>query len=67
MITLIRFNSDGQEFALNCELIETIDQTPDTLITLTSGKKILVDESMDEIVRKVMEYRRTIYGSRGLR
>lgn len=58
MIKLTRFNSDGQEFILNCELIETIDETPDTIITLTNGKKILVEEEMEEIVRKTVEYRR---------
>jgi len=52
---------------LNCELIETVDETPDTVITLVSGKKILVEEGMDEIVRKVMDYRRALANTRGLR
>ncbi len=67
MITLIRFNSDDQEFVLNCDLIETVEETPDTVITLTTGKKILVEERMDEIVRKVIDYRRILSSSRGLR
>ena len=50
---------------LNADLIETIEETPDTVITLTSGKKIIVEESMDEIVRRVMDYKRAL--NRGLR
>lgn len=51
-----------EEFVLNAELIETIEETPDTVITLTSGRKLIVEESMDEVVRKVMDYRRAILG-----
>lgn len=61
MIKLTRLKNQDHEFVLNAELIETIEETPDTVITLTNGKKILVEESMDEIVRKVMDYRRAIY------
>jgi flagellar protein FlbD len=42
---------------LNSDLIEHIDETPDTVITLTSGQKIVVLESAEDIVRKVMEFR----------
>ena len=45
---------------LNAEIIETIEETPDTVITLTNGKKIIVDEPMDEVVRRVMKYRRAL-------
>ena len=61
MIKLTKFKDHDHEFVLNCELIETIEQTPDTVITLTNSKKIIVEESMDEVVRKVAEYRRAIY------
>lgn len=61
MIKLTRLKNQDHEFVLNAELIETIEETPDTVITLTNGKKILVEEAIDEIVRKVMEYRRAIY------
>ncbi|MBU2702005.1 flagellar protein FlbD [Sporomusaceae bacterium BoRhaA] len=61
MIKLSRLKSNGTEIILNAELIETIEQTPDTVITLTNGKKILVEESMDEVVRKAMDYRRAIF------
>jgi flagellar protein FlbD len=61
MIKLSKLKSNGTEIILNAELIETIEQTPDTVITLTNGKKILVEESMDEVVRKAMDYRRAIF------
>ena len=49
------------EFVLNAEIIETIEETPDTVVTLTNGKKLIVDEPMDEIVRRVMKYRRALH------
>lgn len=60
MIKVTRLKAE-EEYVLNAELIETIEETPDTVITLTSGRKLLVEESMDEIVRKVMDYRRAIF------
>jgi len=59
MITLTKFQSKD-EFVLNSELIETIEETPDTVITLTSGRKLIVEENSTEIVRKVLEYRREL-------
>jgi flagellar protein FlbD len=47
---------------LNSDLIERIDITPDTVITLTNGEILRVRESADEVVRRIMEYRRQIYG-----
>ncbi|SFL72228.1 flagellar FlbD family protein [Pelosinus propionicus] len=61
MIKVARLKSQ-EEFILNAELIETIEETPDTVITLTSGRKLIVEETMDEVVRKVMDYRRAIFG-----
>jgi flagellar protein FlbD len=61
MIKVTRFKSQDHDIVLNAELIETIEETPDTVITLTSGKKLIVEESMDELVRRVMEYKRAIY------
>lgn len=60
MIKVSRLKSQ-EEFVLNAEIIETIEETPDTVVTLTNGKKLIVEESMDEIVRKVMDYRRAIF------
>ncbi|MBB5336571.1 flagellar FlbD family protein [Pectinatus brassicae] len=64
MIKLTKFNSESNkkgEFVLNAEIIETIEQTPDTVVTLLNGKKLIVDEKMDEVVRRVMAYRRALH------
>ncbi|MGI5839067.1 MAG: flagellar FlbD family protein [bacterium] len=58
MIWVSRFNT--KEFVVNAELIEFIEETPDTVLTLVTGKKILVKESAAEIVEKVLAYRRSI-------
>ena len=63
MIKLTRFNSDAKkrgEFILNAELIQTIETTPDTVITLVNEKKLIVEEPADEVVRRVMKYRRAL-------
>lgn len=63
MIKVTRLKSQDHDFVLNAELIETIEKTPDTVVTLVNGKKLIVEESVDEIVRKVMDYRRAIMGN----
>jgi flagellar protein FlbD len=63
MIKVTRLKSQDHDFVLNAELIETIEKTPDTVITLLNGKKLIVEESSEEIVRKVMDYRRAIFGN----
>ena len=55
MIALRRIN--GQEFVLNVDLIESIESTPDTVITLMSGKKIIVRNGIEDIVRKAIKYK----------
>ena len=63
MIKLTKFNSDSKEqgeFILNAELIQTIESTPDTVITLVNEKKLIVEESTEEVVRRVMKYRRAL-------
>lgn len=52
---------DSKEYILNADHIEKLEQIPESVITLTNGKKYLVKESNDEIVRKVIEYKRKIY------
>lgn len=59
MIELTRLN--GTKIFLNAELIEIIESTPDTVITLTTDKKLVVLESKDEIIDKVIEYKRRIF------
>ena len=51
---------DGREFVINAEEIETVEATPDTVITLVSGRKQIVRESPDELVGRVLEYRRKL-------
>lgn len=51
----------GTKIIINAELIEVIEQTPDTVITLTSGKKYVVSETGKEIVDLVVEYKRKIH------
>lgn len=59
MIELSRLN--GKQFILNCELIQTIESTPDTLITLRSGEKLMVREPAQEVVRLTVEYRKRLF------
>jgi flagellar protein FlbD len=58
MIILHKMSND--EFMLNSNHIETIEERPDTIITMTNERKYLVKESIDEILKKVREYQRSI-------
>jgi len=49
---------DDTELVINADLIEFVESTPDTIISLTTGKKIMVKESPDELIRRVAEFRR---------
>ena len=60
MITVSRL--DGSEVVVNAELIEFVEATPDTHLTLTDGKSLIVRESPDVVVARVIAYRRTAYG-----
>ncbi len=59
MIKLTRLNSS--EVVINSDLIEHMEVTPDTVITLTTGEKIVVLEPVDEIINRVIEFKRKIY------
>lgn len=54
MIKLTRL--DGEPFVLNAELIRYVESRPDTFVTLTSGERILVRESMDAVVDAAIRY-----------
>ncbi len=54
MIKLTRL--DGESFVLNADLIRYVEQRPDTFITLTSGDRIVVAESMDEVIDRAVQY-----------
>jgi flagellar protein FlbD len=58
MIPLIRL--DGSEVVVNAELIATVEKTPDTMLTLTTGHHILVKQSVDDVVAHVVAYRQRI-------
>jgi flagellar protein FlbD len=58
MIRITRLN--GVPIVLNSDLIQHIENTPDTVITLISGEKLMVLESTNEIVEEVVRYRRKI-------
>jgi flagellar protein FlbD len=60
MIALRRLN--GQPIMVNADLIESIETTPDTVVTLTSGNKLVVRDSMEEIRDRIIEFKRKIYG-----
>ncbi len=50
----------GQEITLNASLIEQIKATPDTVITLTTEKRIIVEEDVDEVIERVVKYHQKI-------
>lgn len=58
MINLTKLN--GTPFLLNPELIETIESTPDTIISLVTGRKVLVREPVDEVQKKWLNYKKQI-------
>lgn len=58
MIRLTRLNT--QQITVNSDLIKFIESNPDTVITLVNGEKFLVQESADEVVARVIEFRRAV-------
>jgi flagellar protein FlbD len=58
MIRLTRINRSP--LVLNSDLIEHMETTPDTVIALTTGQKLVVMESADEVIQKVIDFRRSI-------
>lgn len=59
MIDLTRLN--GTSFTLNAELVETVEEVPDTVITLTTGKKIFVKESRQTVKNLVLLYKQEVF------
>jgi len=57
MVKLTKLN--GREFVLNSDLIKFIEETPDTIITLRDQEKVIVREDADEVIRRVIEFRRS--------
>jgi len=59
MINVTKLNNI--EVTINDDLIETMEETPDTVITLTTGKKILVKENRQEIVNLIKIYKKELF------
>jgi flagellar protein FlbD len=58
MIALTRLN--GQQFVLNAEKIRYIEATPDTVVCCDTGEKMMVKETLAEVMKKAIEYSRVI-------
>lgn len=59
MILVTRLN--GTQFYVNAELIQYVEPTPDTVITLTNNNKIIVKDSAQSVVEKIIEYQQKIH------
>jgi flagellar protein FlbD len=59
MIVVKKINQ--QEIVVNSDLIETIEFTPHAVMSLTTGEKIVCDETRADILRKIMEYKRALH------
>ncbi len=60
MIQLTKLNN--QQFSVNADLIKFVEQSPDTVVTLVSDEKIVVLESTEEVIRRIVEFRRIVLG-----
>ncbi len=59
MIKVTRLN--GKEFYINPDLIEFIESTPDTVITMTTDKKVIVMEDIELLIDRIIDFRRKIF------
>ncbi|GHU76738.1 flagellar protein FlbD [Clostridia bacterium] len=59
MVEITKLND--AKMTINCDLIETVESTPDTMITLTTGKKLIAKDSIAEITDKIVAFKRRIY------
>ncbi len=62
LIELTKLN--GSTYILNADLIETIESTPDTVISLVTGRKYIVRESVEEVRKKSLAYKKEIFSDR---
>ncbi|NPV25929.1 MAG: flagellar FlbD family protein [Firmicutes bacterium] len=63
MIKLTRLNNTV--LVVNSELIEFVEETPDTVVTLTTGHKVVVKEPAEEIIKRVVAFKRVIHQELG--
>ena len=61
MIRVHRLNN--QEFLVNCEQIEFVEETPNTVISMVSGRKIVVSETSAQLEQMIIEYKRRIHSA----
>jgi flagellar protein FlbD len=59
MIKVTRFN--GTKIYLNAELVQSVEGTPDTVITLTNNVKLLVKEKPEDVISKILAYQRLVH------
>lgn len=59
MISVTRMN--GSRIYVNAELIQTVESTPDTIITLVNEKKLIVREKVDEVAHRMIEYQQKVH------
>ena len=60
MITITRL--DKRVVVLNADLIKTLEATPDTIVTMINGDTLIVRESVEEVVQRIIEYQRQVRG-----
>ena len=63
MIIVKKIN--GQEILVNCDLIQTIEFTPHAVLSLTTGEKLIVDETRENLLKKIIEYKRAVLPQTG--
>lgn len=51
---------DGKEFVVNAQLIETVESVPDTVISMTTGRKLVVREPVEVVIERIAGYQRSI-------
>jgi len=59
MIKLTRY--DNKELYVNAELVQYVEAIPDTIITLTTGEKIIVKESQEEVIERIISYKQAVH------
>ncbi|OQX86249.1 MAG: endoflagellar protein [Candidatus Latescibacteria bacterium 4484_7] len=52
---------DDRKIVINADLIESIEQTPDTLISFTTGRKLMVREDLEDVLQMVIDYRSKVH------
>ncbi len=59
VILVTRFN--GTQFYINAELIQVVEATPDTIISLTTGAKVVVKDDAEDVIKRIIEYKQLIH------